>query len=415
MGGSSTRPRPWILWKQKSILGEFQVGLDKLRLAQQRPTCVFLVPIAYSGLKPHAGAAREVAKVLEIRICHDLLVGDFDEVYESLDAVLRLARDVRRRGDAVAQLVSLNLEQRCCQIIIQRILPQHGLTADECGRLLKLLRDHEQAATIDPLLEAERYDQLVWRKLIDQLRNDELDAVVRSQELGINTQTIPGVLMVELYSLGNHEINSEFVRQIATELADNNPEVAEALEKVQHVGEEDHHFARRIDRMLATVLLAEALLEVTPSDYDAEIAVLDRRYRQMEAAARLPYPQRAETADLLSSQWTLDAAESQTRILRLFKPPRSRLGERMRWQDLRRRATTCLVALTAWRLTHEEGEISLATALKAAGIAQVPSDSYSAAGEPLKMKLAEEGLIVYSVGPDGDDDQGDPALSIGCE
>jgi hypothetical protein len=65
-------------------------------------------------------------------------------------------------------------------------------------------------------------------------------------------------------------------------------------------------------------------------------------------------------------------------------------------------AAECLVALKGWERLGRGKPISLAEVCRSAGLTRVAIDSY--VGSPLRMTLVSGEPVVYSVGPDGDDD-----------
>ena len=67
--------------------------------------------------------------------------------------------------------------------------------------------------------------------------------------------------------------------------------------------------------------------------------------------------------------------------------------------------TLCLAALKRWQLAHRELPADLATALKEAGVGEVPVDPYS--GKPFSLAVLAGKPIIYSIGPDGIDDHGE--------
>ena len=83
------------------------------------------------------------------------------------------------------------------------------------------------------------------------------------------------------------------------------------------------------------------------------------------------------------------------------------VGDAFRWQAdtlSLRRAAAVLLAATRQRL--ETGTVPATIADLTAKPAPPTTDDPFAAGEPLRMKQAENVLLVYSVGPDGEDDGG---------
>ena len=63
----------------------------------------------------------------------------------------------------------------------------------------------------------------------------------------------------------------------------------------------------------------------------------------------------------------------------------------------------CLIALRRWQFDHQEPPKDLETLVKAAGMKGVPIDPYS--DQPLHMTALQGEPVIYSVGPDGKDDQ----------
>ena len=83
------------------------------------------------------------------------------------------------------------------------------------------------------------------------------------------------------------------------------------------------------------------------------------------------------------------------------------VGDALRWQAQPlslRRAAAVLLAATRQRL--ETGTVPATISELTAKPAPPTSEDPFAAGEPLRMKQAENVLLVYSVGPDGEDDGG---------
>ena len=78
------------------------------------------------------------------------------------------------------------------------------------------------------------------------------------------------------------------------------------------------------------------------------------------------------------------------------------------WQTVQKnkanlRGTQCLVALKRWQLEHAEPPPDIETLVKAAGMPGVPTDPYS--GEPYRLASVAGKQVIYSVGPDGKDNQ----------
>jgi tRNA A-37 threonylcarbamoyl transferase component Bud32 len=384
-----------------AILREYEPGLRKLQEAQDLAPCVFQIDIDTMAWLPHLEPARSACRILRLKVHRDLQLDAFDKALESIRMQFRIARDLRPRGTDVCQLVSLAVEDMVFDGIMRDFLPSKRLTSSHCERLIELMLQHANAA-VDPYLEATRYDHLMWRKLLYLLKHNQYDAQARANALDMRgAATIPGVLMAELLIGEGFGLNLEQIRQRAGDLASADPKIKEALEPMKKLGNQD--IGPQGARVLAGVLLTTELLQMNEGDFDAEIAVLNRRYRQIEAAARLPHPNRAARQKELDKQWSLDDTWKATRIVSLFIPESS-FFESMHRRELRRNAILCLIALANWRLKHGKDAANLAEAVVGSGLSAVPIDPYS--GEGLKMNVVDGNVVVYSVGPDGDDDGG---------
>ena len=67
-------------------------------------------------------------------------------------------------------------------------------------------------------------------------------------------------------------------------------------------------------------------------------------------------------------------------------------------------AAECLIALKRWEILRQGRLVSLPAVCRAANLPGVPIDGYS--GSPLRMAMISNEPVIYSVGPDGDDDGG---------
>jgi hypothetical protein len=101
----------------------------------------------------------------------------------------------------------------------------------------------------------------------------------------------------------------------------------------------------------------------------------------------------------------LDAtAKSQPLLVRLLCPAVAKVAaaDRRSRVDLR----CAFVALAAERYRHEKKKWpeSLEALEEAGYLELVPTDLYD--GQPLRLKRTDDGLLIYSIGPDGQDDGG---------
>jgi len=68
-------------------------------------------------------------------------------------------------------------------------------------------------------------------------------------------------------------------------------------------------------------------------------------------------------------------------------------------------AAECLIAVKRWELLHQARKTNLSDLCRAAGLERVPIDAYSNGSPPRMTQVAGE-TVIYSAGPDGDDDGG---------
>ena len=169
-------------------LQDYAAGFEKLDLAQQRPACVFESAIGIAALLPHAQAAREVARWSDIKTQRDVEEGRFDEALKNIERLLRLSRDLRRRGSSVSQLVCVAINSSCYQGCVKRVLAAPNLTAEECDRLLEVLVLHERQA-VDPLVEALRSEYVMMRSTLHDVkyRTGEFDPEFMKNELEVDS------------------------------------------------------------------------------------------------------------------------------------------------------------------------------------------------------------------------------------
>ncbi len=119
-----------------------QQVFDKLKKAQERPSCAFRAGLGFSALLSHVQAAREIARIAQVRATVALKNGDIDSVIEDLAVVLRLSRDLNSSGFIISYLVSVAMDRICDGTIVPDILNSPHATAAQCARIRDLLLEH---------------------------------------------------------------------------------------------------------------------------------------------------------------------------------------------------------------------------------------------------------------------------------
>jgi hypothetical protein len=134
-------------------------------------------------------------------------------------------------------------------------------------------------------------------------------------------------------------------------------------------------------------------------DYPQELEVLNRWCRIMADSPGSTLQERMEAAESL----TKDAIQNKM-LTGAMLPPAGAVRMAIARHRTFHRGTECLIALRRWQLQNDSPPPDLAAVIKAAGMQQLPLDSYSA--QPFRMTTIDGRPVIYSVGPDGKDDQG---------
>jgi hypothetical protein len=142
-----------------------------------------------------------------------------------------------------------------------------------------------------------------------------------------------------------------------------------------------------------------ALLRVTPFVKGQRAAMLRYMNRAVEAAKLPPERQPGAFKELEVT------ARDQPILVRLLAPAMSKVADAC--QRSRMQLRCAIVATAAERYRKAKGQWpGTLEALKEAGyIKEVPTDLYED-GKPLRLRRLEDGLVIYSVGPDGQDNGG---------
>ena len=129
-----------------SWLAGYDIGFEKLVLAQERPDCVFETGIDVLALLPHLSGARQVARVVTWRTRRNLKMRNVTQALRDLKLLMRLSRDVRHRSGGFGHLVSLAMDRIACEDVINQILQSTNLSVEQCAILLSGLRESQSAA-----------------------------------------------------------------------------------------------------------------------------------------------------------------------------------------------------------------------------------------------------------------------------
>ncbi len=162
------------------------------------------------------------------------------------------------------------------------------------------------------------------------------------------------------------------------------------------------------DSQFLRKFLAEKISTMSKAEFDRDLETLINRYREIEAACVLPFPESNRKLGQLSKAWTLDKTwkRSFPFLWSLPKPIPQRAIRQMYAN-----AYLAAAVIKKWR-SENNGKTppNIEVTLKAAGIDLIPVDPCS--GKPLRLKTnpkqASLDVVVYSVGEAGKDQSGKP-------
>ncbi len=121
----------------EKVIRLYDVGFRKLGEAQRRDQCVFERGLGVDSLLPHEQVARQVARIAVLRVQQSVQRGDFEGAIRDVEMVLRLVRDLQRRGVTITQLVGAAINVVVGFSMVPAILSSPQLKPRDCDRLLK--------------------------------------------------------------------------------------------------------------------------------------------------------------------------------------------------------------------------------------------------------------------------------------
>ncbi len=98
-------------------------------------------------------------------------------------------------------------------------------------------------------------------------------------------------------------------------------------------------------------------------------------------------------------------------LIQIYMPATARVSEIAYRGKIRHEATVAILALQRWRLEKDQYPAALGELVAAGFLDELPPDPYS--DKPLVYKRIDDDFILYSVGPNFADDDGEVAMSRG--
>ena len=395
----------------REVMAPFKIGLQRLEEAQKRPRCFFHPEVDSSSAPLHLYIGRQIGDVLTIRALLDL---GSDQPCRNARIGLQLKRDLIPLADQLTQHINVQFEEVVLKRTVRPLLEKPDLSDDHLRELTSLLKKHYlENRSIDPAIQAERYEYLMLRNLLHQLQTGQYaeEAAERSESIGFDRElSVPELLLRELTALGSYEVNSDYMESYLRELAVEDSRMQRALD-ILNQGKRLEDKLDPLERMslsakiqeagLAPILLSQ-LPGMTAEDYDTEVQMLNRRYQQIEAACQKPYPDAYFDLRILDHAWTIDDSWKNGKLLKWFQLNRLVSLSRCR-TTIQTGAYLCLTAAKQWQRKYRELPTqNMAAAMAEIGVDHVPIDPFS--GESLKFRQDGADLIIYSVGPDQRDD-----------
>jgi hypothetical protein len=347
------------------LLASYELGFEKIARAQQRPRCAFETELSIFANLPHLVAARHCAGVASLRVTHDLQRGEFNSSLQTLDMVLRMARDLRFRASFISQIVAVAIDSLAGRFALD-ILSAQELTWEITDQLVAVLAEQERLALPNPLAEAWRAEYVLYRNYLNDL------------------ECRTGIFSPE----GLAELGRIYGERIGTP--------GEAIAAGNRASE--MQFKTHPARYLIAADIDATLDRLRVADWKQEIRATSSYYRELIGAATLPYLQQREALSRI-------AADGEKCLVLSMSCPMSPLVPIAVVQAVAtRRGFLCLAVIRRWELMHGTPAPSLKAACKAAGLASIPIDPFS--DKPMQMTMLDSKPVVYSVGPDGRDDGG---------
>ncbi|MFN0056274.1 MAG: hypothetical protein ACKV0T_29360 [Planctomycetales bacterium] len=345
------------------LLGEYQVGLEKLALAHAKPGCVFETGLEFGTIIPHSQAMRQAVKLLQLQALRALTRQDFAAAIAALESGLRCSRDLRPRGFTICQLVSIALDGICLNSIVPAILSTEGCGTDHCDRLDNILRQFRKEAP-DLWISGIQTEYLTLRLALRHIR-DRTGDFAPERVLDMTRSYSPALVG----DTPGHALS------LIVDLKDN-------------LGSGE--------RVVDTINTRLELL--SDEEFEQEAKSIVRWYQDCAALHGLSIAQ--ETAALAE----IEARGKGTFLLSYWAVSMPRALVAIRRDETAFRGVECLIALKRWQLTHKEPPRDLTEILAASGGREVPIDPFS--DQPFRMAQVAGRPVIYSIGPDGVDDQG---------
>jgi hypothetical protein len=352
-------------------------ALRKLDAAQRRPRCVFAEGIGYDVPIPHTQVGRRAVTLWTLLAVRAMDRGDLEGAIGYVRRILRLSQDIRPRGAGIDQLVGAAFDAIACNIIVPSILVHPRLRASHCDQLLTLLEDQE-ARIADSFAIGVKSTYIMERVVIRTFEEkivQSVDADGRAVEEKLDADGLARYF---------HRLKSDI-------LAQGGP--------VNTGGPRD--------RVPPDALgSARAQIRDMPLNFAREHQAADEWLKCMLSLPKVPYAQRIAKVEAVLRRYDPRSVPTGQGafVFMMTLPAYRNLIELAVRDPLYVGAARCLIAARRWQLLHPGKLAGLGEICHSAGLIRVPIDGYG--GTPLRMAEVAGEPVIYSIGPDGDDDGG---------
>ncbi len=321
-------------------------GFQLIDAAQERPECVFVTGLQHDSATLPMGMPRSLGPLSALEIANASAAGDFDRADLALKRALRFSRDLRPRGPVIHQLYASAVEANALRGIVDSYLASKKLKVADCDRLIALLQEH-QKQSVDSLTEGLRMDYIGLASLLHMY-----DAGLAPEKMTIENSGIFN------FDLEFQELNRLY--SLVLKAAADEPDTRRTF---QFIDAERNRLREKA---------AGELLLVLPM-----LGTLDKSTFKMKSVA-----------------FVLQSWGSPNQFIDVMKKKEATLN-----------GTLCLIAVRRYQLEHNKKSPSdLETALREAGIDEVPRDPYD--GRSMKYASVFGRPVVYAIGLDRQDDSG---------
>ena len=382
------------LAKVQKLSARFDPAFEKLRIAQAKKSDCFIHQALHTKDGSHfelANVSRQLVQLLRIRALVD---PDSIELIEDLRAVLLFITDVSKFS---SQDFFLKIEQDCFAHVVKPILDSSSLPEEHLDKLIENLKEHRAIRIdLDPVLEQAKYN--LW---VDVARLQ----ILKDRGYRENPQ-FPGRGYSETREI------MHLIRAPDNRLGIEPEALLDRWKKSARPAQEAQMLMGIVERnqpshvVLGSVtagdeFVARLVLQMKPQDFDRDIGVLKARYKYIEKACGLPFPQSTEKLLEVVSQWCPGNDDWRSSPILLWSLIDKLPNRKFPILDVN--AYLTIAALRKWQFKND-GAVpeNLDGPMKGIGFSQPLQDPFS--GEPLKWKLSGPSGIVYSVGPNGRDD-----------